>query len=208
MRKLIASTLAAASLATTALFAGPASANGGPAAKPTIAGIVAASAKDNGGRDFDRNGRDFDILLEAVKTAGLVDALNDPKASLTVFAPDDNAFIRTARDLGFTGWDEQGAWDAIAGTLTTLGGGDPVGPLTKVLTYHVAPGRLGPLEVLITGSTKGISTLEGESIRVDFLRLVDKSPTPDAYLNIFALNVQAQNGVIHGITRVLLPTLP
>ena len=38
--------------------------------------------------------------------AGLVDALADPHAALTVFAPTDAAFVSLARDLGFTGTTE------------------------------------------------------------------------------------------------------
>jgi uncharacterized surface protein with fasciclin (FAS1) repeats len=47
---------------------------------PTITGIVAASG------DFDGNGSDFDLLLQAVTAAGLAGALDDPTAELTVFA--------------------------------------------------------------------------------------------------------------------------
>ena len=36
--------------------------------------------------------------------------------------------------------------------------------------------------------------------------IVDNAPKlPDPYLNVFALNQGASNGVIHGITRVLIP---
>ena len=35
---------------------------------------------------------------------------------------------------------------------------------------------------------------------------IDNAPKlPDPYLNVFALNQNASNGVIHGITRVLIP---
>ncbi|HUP71769.1 MAG TPA: hypothetical protein VM282_01860 [Acidimicrobiales bacterium] len=39
------------------------------------------------------------------------------------------------------------------------------------------------------------------------LRLIDKSELSDPWLNIFALNKTASNGVIHDISRVLLPDL-
>jgi hypothetical protein len=52
-----------------------------------------------------------------------------------------------------------------------------------------------------------IETLNGQSFHVDGFRLVDKSDLRDPWLNVFALNIPASNGVIHGITRVLLPDL-
>jgi uncharacterized surface protein with fasciclin (FAS1) repeats len=149
----------------------------------------------------------FNTLVAAVKAAGLVDALNNPSSKLTVFAPNDMAFIRTARDFGYTGWDEAGAFNAIAGVLGTLdpnGKGDPIPALTNVLLYHVTSGSLGPIQVLLSGSIHTL--LRGASFDVRFLRLVDDAPKrPDPYLNPFALNIKASNGVIHGITRVLLP---
>ena len=170
--------------------------------RPTIAQIVA-----NSGGAFDSNHYDYDILFTAVKAAGLVDALNNPSTELTVFAPNDMAFIRTARDFGYTGSDEGGAFNAIAGVLGTLdpkGQGDPIPALRNVLLYHVTSGSLGPIQVLLSGSIHTL--LPGASFDVRFLRLVDDAPKrPDPYLNPFALNIRASNGVIHGITRVLLP---
>lgn len=57
-----------------------------PAQPASIAAAVAAS-----GGTFDRNRNDFDILLTAVQAAGLVNALGDPAANLTVFAPTDGS---------------------------------------------------------------------------------------------------------------------
>ena len=68
----------------------------------TVAGIVAAS-----GGDFDRNARDYDLLLNALQAANLVGALDDPSGSFTVLAPNDGAFIRLAQDLGYDGNDEE-----------------------------------------------------------------------------------------------------
>jgi len=51
-------------------------------------------------------------LWVGIPSAGLVDVLNDPATKLTIFAPNDRAFILLARDLGFA-WhrshDQQGA---------------------------------------------------------------------------------------------------
>ena len=64
--------------------------------KATLAQLVAAS-----GGDFDKRWFDYDLLLNAVQAADLVDALNDPSVDWTLFAPNDLAFIRLARDLGY-----------------------------------------------------------------------------------------------------------
>jgi serralysin len=170
------------------------------AASPTIVGVLAGKSSLDG---FDGNPYDYDILIKAVQTAGLVGALDDPAANLTVFAPDDAAFVRTARDLGFQGSSELDAWNFLVGAFTNLGKGDPIPVLTNVLLYHVANGRLGPLDVVFS---KRITTLSGSSFGVRLVQLVDNAPKlPNPYLNVFALNQKASNGVIHGITRVLVP---
>lgn len=94
-------------------------ASAGSGGGETITDIVAKS-----GGEFDDNKRDFDILLNAVIAADLAEALADPKARLTVFAPTDIAFYRLARDLGYAGdYDETAVFTFIVDTLTGLGGG-------------------------------------------------------------------------------------
>lgn len=163
---------------------------------PTLAGIVAAS-----GGTFDQDGTDFDLLLTAVQTAGLVGALDDPDADLTVFAPNDAAFVGLSQALGFEGTDEGEAFAYLVEALTLLGGGDPIPLLTEVLTYHVAPVSLGAEEVL---SATAIETLQGGSLGVDGLSLVDADPdVPDPTL--IATDLQASNGIAHVLDGVLLP---
>ena len=58
-------------------------------------------------------------------------------------------------------------------------------------------------DVLFAGR---IDTLAGESFGVRFLQLVDNAPNlRNPYLNVFELQQEATNGVVHGITRVLIP---
>src|SRR5882724_6909546 len=63
-------------------------------------------------------------LVAAVKAAGLVDTLNSP-GPFTVFAPTNDAFNALP-----------------AGTVDTLVKPENKATLTKILTYHVVPGKL------------------------------------------------------------------
>jgi uncharacterized surface protein with fasciclin (FAS1) repeats len=163
---------------------------------PTLTAIVAAS-----GGTFDADGTDFDLLLNAVQTAGLAGALDDPNADLTVFAPNDAAFVGLAQALGFNGTDEGSAFSYLVEALTLLGGGDPIPLLTEVLTYHVAPGSLDSTAVLGADS---IATLQGGNLGVDGATLVDADPdVPNP--NLIATDIEAANGIAHVIDGVLLP---
>src|SRR6266853_6713080 len=70
------------------------------------------------------NSDDHTTLVAAVKAAGLVDTLQGP-GPFTVFAPTNAAFGKLP-----------------AGTVDTLLMTENKGTLTKVLTYHVVPGKL------------------------------------------------------------------
>lgn len=171
-----------------------------PTTEPTIADIVAAS-----GGSFDSNQKDFDLLLTALQTAGLVDALADPDADLTVFAPTDAAFVKLAQDLGYEGSDEAGAFGTIVSTLTDLGGGNPVPVLTDILLYHVSPEgrRLSEIQELDTLDT----LLEGATITPKGNKLVDNEPDlANPGFKPSLTGIRAQNGsMIQGINRVLIP---
>ena len=173
------------------------------ASADTITDIVLQS-----GGEFDENRRDFDILLNAVVTADLADALANPKAQLTVFAPNDRAFVRLATDLGFDGgYDEAGAWAFLVDALTGLGEGDPIPLLTDILLYHVVDGDVRPVDLVIaTLFGNEITTLLGETFRpFFFLALIDKDPELRNPSVIKPANIIASNGRIHSLNRVLMP---
>lgn len=156
---------------------------------------------------FDDNNEDFDILLHALGAADLVDAVNSPSADLTVFAPTDQAFVRLARDLGFTasGYDEAGATDFIVAALTEFGSGDPIPVLTDVLLYHVSSGSTSYADSL-RGEVTEIETLLGASFTAEGRTLVDAAPAiENARIRNPQTDIETSNGIIHGINRVLLP---
>lgn len=163
----------------------------------TLTEIVAAS-----GGTFDSDASDFDLLLNALQAAGLVGALDNPDSNLTVFAPNDAAFVAAAQALGYEGSDEAGAFEYIVDAVTLLSfGRDPVPLLSDILLYHVAPGALDSGDVLGSAS---IDTLLGAALGVDGAALVDGEPNlPDA--NIIATDIAASNGFVHVIDGVLVP---
>lgn len=163
---------------------------------PTIAGLVAAS-----GDGPDENSGDFDLLLAALQTAELDGVLDTDGIDVTVFAPTDAAFIALAQDLGFNGSDEAGALDAIVATLTALGGGDPIPLLTAILTYHVSPGAKQLAQV---ATLPEVATLQGGTFEVSGTTLVDNEPDITDP-SLVATDIQASNGIVHAIDRVLLP---
>jgi uncharacterized surface protein with fasciclin (FAS1) repeats len=185
-------TLAVIAIVLAGLLASAIPAQATGSSRENIVGVVVGASGAPG--TFDHNPWDYDILRDAVIAAGLADALSGP-GPFTVFAPNDYAFIRTAADLGIRGSEAE----VLAGLAGALGD-----KLDDVLLYHVAEGRQRALSVLRAGE---IETLNGQTFAVRGLRLIDKSELNDPWLNIFALNMTASNGVIHGITRVLLPDL-
>jgi transforming growth factor-beta-induced protein len=124
----------------------------------------------------------FSTLVGAVVSANLQGALADPAATLTVFAPTNDAFAAIA--------------STVAGLTPTQ--------LTTVLTYHV----LGS-QVLAAGIPFGtpVATLSGQQITINAgtpPTITDTTATP---ASIVATDVRASNGVIHVIGKVLIPTL-
>ncbi|MEM1313021.1 MAG: fasciclin domain-containing protein [Pseudomonadota bacterium] len=158
---------------------------------PTIAEIAAGNP-------------DFSILVELLATADLVDAVADPAADLTVFAPTNAAFGALAQSLGFTG--DAGDAEAVTGflveALTGLGGGDPLPLLTSILTYHVSPGGKTLSEV---AALSEVATLDGATFAPGpDGTLIDADPdAPDPALAL--TDLLASNGVVHAIDGVLLP---
>ncbi|MCU0927120.1 MAG: fasciclin domain-containing protein, partial [Hydrogenophaga sp.] len=128
---------------------------------------------------------DFSILVNAVVAAGLVDTLSGP-GPFTVFAPTNAAFAALLAELNVT------ADQLLANTDL----------LTRVLTYHVLPGR-----VLAADITEGATptTVQGGSFTLSLRGGPSITDARGRQANIVATNVQAANGVIHVIDRVILP---
>lgn len=177
----------------------------------------------SGSSGYDQNGGDFDILRDLLITTdnisqepfggiGLVAAL-DTVPSLTVFAPNDDAFGDLASSIATltgnrTPTGEAATIGFLADALTLLGKGDASGLLTEILTYHVTPGEFRLADVVALGDGAAVPTLQGQNLITD----LDTSPASlvdqdDGVRNpgIIATDIEATNGVIHVIDGVLLP---
>lgn len=119
----------------------------------------------------------FKTLITAIDAADLTATL-EGEGPFTVFAPTDEAFAALPE-----------------GTLQTLLG-DPRA-LAEVLTYHVVAGRVTASQVVGMSSAE---TLEGGSLAIS---ATDGVMINDA--NVVSADVEASNGVIHVIDKVLIP---
>ena len=142
-------------------------------ADPTIAEIVV-------------NSPDHTILLAAVTQAGLVDALSDPAAELTVFAPTDEAFEAALEALGITAEEFLASED-----------------LTNILLYHVVPGIFPAADVIAAAPMMDVPTLnEDATLNIE---VVDGAVVINESATVTVPDVMASNGVVHVIDAVLLP---
>ena len=123
----------------------------------------------------------FTTLVTAVKAAGLVDTLKGP-GPFTVFAPTDAAFAALP-----------------AGTVETLLKPENKAKLVSILTYHVLSGRV--MSADIAGKKLDPKTVEGQTLAVDASGTAVK--VNDA--TVTKADIGTDNGVIHGIDKVLLP---
>lgn len=139
------------------------------------------------------NSADHEILVAAVKQAGLVKTLAS-KGPFTVFAPTDAAFMQLPD-----------------GVVKSLMQDQNRAKLRTILTYHVVPGDVTAEELMhmikksngkavlttVSGGTL-IATMNGP---MNVVITDEKGRTA----HITTYNVDQANGVIHVVDRVLLP---
>lgn len=141
-----------------------------------LVGLGALSAQAADIVDTAISAGSFKTLVTAVQAAGLVDTLKGP-GPFTVFAPTDEAFAKVPK----------AQLEALLKDKAAL---------TKVLTYHVVPGKVMAKDVkdgkvkTVQGSELTISTMGG--VKVD-------------NANVVKTDIVTDNGVIHVIDSVVLP---
>ncbi len=138
------------------------------------------------------NSKDHTTLVAAVKAAGLVPTL-EGAGPFTVFAPTNEAFAKLP-----------------AGTVDTLLKPENKPTLTKILTYHVVPGRYTAaalMKLVRAGHGKAtLTSVEGEPLT---LTMKNKhlyiAGAKGGMAEVTIPNVMQSNGVIHVVNAVLLP---
>ncbi len=120
---------------------------------------------------------DFSTLVTAIKAAGLVETLKGD-GPFTVFAPTDEAFKKIPEAQ-------------LAALLNDKAA------LTKVLTYHVVPGKVMAADVV---KLESAATVEGQSVKISSS---DGVKVDNA--NVVKTDITASNGVIHVIDTVIMP---
>ncbi|PZA10843.1 fasciclin domain-containing protein [Rhodopseudomonas palustris] len=191
MTKRIALLTAAAfsALALAATVSVPASAESGKMMKSSGDTVMVGGAPMYPSKNIVENAvksKDHTTLVAAVKAAGLVKTL-EGKGPFTVFAPTNMAFDKLP-----------------AGTVDTLVKPENKKQLTKILTYHVVPGKLEASDLT---DGKKLKTVEGETLTVkrmgDQVMLIDAKGGSST---VTIPNVNQSNGVIHVVDTVLMPS--
>jgi len=188
-KRVIVTALATGALLVSA--AAPASAAGHEPG--TIVDIAVAAS---GGGAPDNSPYDYDLLVQAVLYTGLEGVLGNPNASFTVFAPNDQAFLTLVQDL--TGVAPASEADA----LTTIVAALSKDQITNVLLYHVTAGNLDKVDV---NRAKSLTMANGGTVNPRGVNLRDEGALTDPRIVRSASDIQASNGVIHTIDRVLIP---
>jgi uncharacterized surface protein with fasciclin (FAS1) repeats len=138
------------------------------------------------------NSQDHTTLVAAVKAAGLADTLQGP-GPFTVFAPVNAAFAMLP-----------------AGTVEMLLKPESKAQLTKILTYHVVPGRYDMMtlvkDIRQAGGRVSLKTVEGETLILsesgNMLMVTDQKGNT---AQVTIPDVFQSNGVIMVVDKVLMP---
>jgi uncharacterized surface protein with fasciclin (FAS1) repeats len=136
--------------------------------------VFAAQAKDI--VDTAVAAGNFTTLATALQAAGLIDTLKGA-GPFTVFAPTDEAFAKVPKDK----------LDALLKDKAAL---------TKVLTYHVVPGKVMAKDV----KAGKVKTVQGGE-----LTLATAGGVTVDGAKVTATDIAADNGVIHVIDSVVMP---
>ena len=126
------------------------------------------------------NAGSFNTLVAAVQAADLVETLSGD-GPFTVFAPTDEAFAQIPEaDLNALLADKEA--------------------LTAVLTYHVVPGKVMASDVVGLETAK---TVNGQYVDI---QVMDGKVMIDG-AEVVSTDIEATNGVIHVINKVILPDM-
>lgn len=144
---------------------------------------VAAHAGGHGSiADKAKSAGNFSTLLAAAEAAGLAETLNSGEGPFTVFAPTDEAFEALPE-----------------GTVEDLLKPENKDQLVKILQMHVVSGKV--MSADLAGKETQAKTLEGSEVTVNATG--DSVMVGDA--TVTQADIEATNGVIHAIDKVIMP---
>ncbi|HET7230824.1 MAG TPA: fasciclin domain-containing protein [Longimicrobium sp.] len=189
---LLAATLAAAPAAAQGHHPAGAQPSAGSGSATVMVGgqamLPTRDIVDNASRSAEHT-----TLVAAVQAAGLVETLKG-RGPFTVFAPTNDAFAVLP-----------------AGTVQTLLRPENKQALTRILTYHVVPGRLTATDLVARiragGGSATLRTVSGGTLtatRNGPMNVVLRDEQGNV-ATISTFDVMQSNGVIHVITKVLMP---
>lgn len=164
---------------------------------PSIGEIVIEASGTDGP---DHRPWDYDLLLAAILADDvLTDAVlgegDFEGVDLTVFAPNDSAFLRLTGAA-----TEAEAADALSGLLGTE-------DLRNIVLYHVIAGEglfSGDVFTDMRWKTNVLTMADGNPLYARDLRFVDGSGNR-VFPRLMAVDIAASNGVIHTVKEVLMP---
>ena len=176
------------------LLAAPAAADGH---LDTIGDIVVEVSGTDGP---DNNPKDYDILLAAISadpvlTAAVFGTGDFEGVPLTVFAPNDGAFLRLTGEA-----TEAAAAAALSGLIGTEA-------LRDIVLYHVIAGQglfSGDVFTNKRWKTNVWNMANGDPLYARDLRLIDGTGNR-VFPKLSAVDIEASNGVIHTVKEVLMP---
>ncbi|MHA6264475.1 fasciclin domain-containing protein [Arenibacterium sp. CAU 1754] len=150
------------------------------AAMVAASGVAPAYAAGKDIVDTAVSAGSFNTLVAAVKAAGLVGTLKGD-GPFTVFAPTDEAFAALPE-----------------GTVENLLKPENKDQLIAILTYHVVPAKV--MSGDIAGKRAKVLTVQGDRLSVNARNGVKVDGA-----KVVGADIEASNGVIHVIDKVLLP---
>ena len=154
---------------------------------------LALTAQDKDIVDITMSSDNHTTLVSAIETAGLVNILKG-EGPFTIFAPTNAAFDQLPE-----------------GTVSALLKPESKGQLNNILTYHVVSGKMMAADVIAAikagGGEAVLETIQGGNLTAsldgDRVKLVDAKGNISY---VTSTNLSGNNGVVHVIDNVLMPS--
>jgi uncharacterized surface protein with fasciclin (FAS1) repeats len=162
----------------------------GIAAATSVSTLLAACGSDTETTkdifETARENSDLSVLADGIIKADLVQTFQN-NTSYTLLAPNNAAFVALLAELGLT--------------KDQLFANKPL--LTAVLTYHLLPGKINNADFVFNTPYKSV---QGSTLKVDNIAGVFTiTDGRNRKSKIIQFNIDARNGVVHVIDKVILP---